>query len=216
MMGQLIDPKETSKTRARYNRIALLYDLMEILPERRFALWRQKLWSLIPAGRVLEVGVGTGKNFPYHPVGVEVTGIDLSERMLARARRKADRLGRPRDLRQMDAQQLDFPDDSFEAATATFVFCSVPDPVQGLRELARVVKPEGRVVLLEHVRIDQPGFIGTLMDLLDPFIVRLTGAHINRRTAETVRRAGLVVEREEELAQLGLVKLIVARPATPS
>lgn len=215
-MGQLIDPKETSKTRARYNRIALLYDLMEILPERRFALWRQKLWSLIPAGRVLEVGVGTGKNFPYHPVGVEVTGIDLSERMLARARRKADRLGRPRDLRQMDAQQLDFPDDSFEAATATFVFCSVPDPVQGLRELARVVKPEGRVVLLEHVRIDQPGFIGTLMDLLDPFIVRLTGAHINRRTAETVRRAGLVVEREEELAQLGLVKLIVARPATPS
>jgi phosphatidylethanolamine/phosphatidyl-N-methylethanolamine N-methyltransferase len=212
-MGRVIDSKDTDKTRARYNRIAPVYDLMEILPERHFVPWRKKLWSLIPGGRVLEVGVGTGKNFPYHPAEAEVTGIDLSERMLAQARRKANRLGRPRDLRQMDTQQLDFADDSLDAATATFVFCSVPDPVQGLRELARVVKPQGRIVLLEHVRIDRPGFVGKLMDLLDPVVVRLIGAHINRRTASAVRQAGLVVEREEDLAARGLVKLIVARPS---
>jgi ubiquinone/menaquinone biosynthesis C-methylase UbiE len=203
--------QETAKTRARYNRIAPIYDLMEVFAERRFVPWREKLWSLIPAGRVLEVGVGTGKNFPYHPAKAEVTGVDLSDRMLNRAHEKAQKLGQPIELREMDAQQLDFPENSFEAATATFVFCSVPDPVVGLSELARVVKPGGRIVLLEHVRIDRPGLIGKLMDLLDPLVVRVMGAHINRRTAETVRQAGLEVEQVEDLAARGLVKLIVTR-----
>jgi ubiquinone/menaquinone biosynthesis C-methylase UbiE len=112
----------------------------------------------------------------------------------------------------MDAQQLDFPDDSFEAAVATFVFCSVPDPERGLRELARVVKPGGRIELLEHVRVDRPRLIGKLMDWLDPLVVRVMGAHINRRTAEVVRQSGLEIETVEDLAPLGLVKLIIARP----
>jgi hypothetical protein len=78
-----------------------------------------------------------------------------------------------------------------------------------------VVKPNGQIVLLEHVRIDRPGLIGKLMDLLDPLVVRVMGAHVSRRTAETVRRAGLEVEQEEDLASRGLVKLIVARPSSP-
>ena len=154
-MSRPINTKGTAKTQARYNRIAPVYDLMEISAERRFSPWRKKLWSLIPDGRVLEVGVGTGKNFPYHPAQAEVTGIDLSDRMLDRARQKAAELDHLVVLRKMDAQHLDFPDDSFEAAVATFVFCSVPDPERGLRELARVVKPDGRIALLEHVRIDR-------------------------------------------------------------
>ena len=75
------------------------------------------------------------------------------------------------------------------SAIATFVFCSVPDPVLGLREMARVIKAGGRIVLLEHVRSEER-LLGCLMDLLDPLVVRLMGSHINRRTVENARRAG--------------------------
>jgi phosphatidylethanolamine/phosphatidyl-N-methylethanolamine N-methyltransferase len=207
-----IDERETNRAESRYDRIAPIYDLMEILPERQFSAWREKLWAQVPEGRVLEVGVGTGKNLPYHPPTVEVVGIDISKRMLERAHRRAEELDSPVELRQMDAQQLDFPDDSFDAAVGTFVFCSVPDALQGLRELGRVVKPGGKILLLEHVRIDDPEIAGKVMDVLDPLVARLMGPHINRRTVENVRRAGLEVERVEILAPPKLVKLIVARP----
>ena len=211
-MSQEIDKQETTRTEARYDRIAPFYDLMEVLPEQQFSSWREKLWAQVPEGRLLEVGVGTGKNLPYHPPGAQVVGIDISEQMLQRARQRAEELGRPVELHQMDAQQLDFADDTFDAAVATFVFCSVPDALQGLRELGRVVRPDGQIFLLEHVRINEPEIVGKVMDVLDPVVVRLMGPHINRRTVENVRRAGLEVERVESLAPLDLVKLIVARP----
>jgi len=203
----------TRATRARYNRIAVVYDLMEAFIERTaFAAWRQRLWAGVPAGRVLEVGVGTGKNLPYYPAGAQVTAIDLSERMLERTRRRATDLGVRVDLRLMDAQRLAFPAGAFDAAVATFVFCSVPDPVQGLRELGRVVRPGGDIWLLEHMRVDRP-VIGPLMDLLNPLVVRMVGANINRRTVENVRRAGLILVSVEHL-QGELVRLIHARPET--
>ena len=201
----------TEITRKRYNRIAPLYDLMEAFVERRrFRAWRSLLWSQVKPGRILEVGVGTGKNMPYYPPGARVTAIDLSERMLARAQERAQRLGLRVDLHLMDVQYLTFPDNTFDAAVATFVFCSVPDPILGLRELARVVKPDGDIWLLEHVRIDKP-IIGPLMDALNPLVVRMVGANINRRTVENVRRAGLEIVSVRNLSG-ELVKLIHARP----
>jgi ubiquinone/menaquinone biosynthesis C-methylase UbiE len=206
-----IDHKETQTTKARYDRLAPIYDEMEFLVEQKFKSWREKLWKQVPSGRTLEVGVGTGKNMPYYPDDVEVVGIDLSDRMLVEARQRARREGVNVELYEMDAQNLEFEDDYFDAAVATFVFCSVPDAVRSLQELARVVKPEGEILLLEHVRINEP-VIGSLMDLLNPLVVRMMGANINRRTVENVQRAGLTVERVEELAPGGLVKLIIARP----
>jgi phosphatidylethanolamine/phosphatidyl-N-methylethanolamine N-methyltransferase len=203
--------KETAQTRSRYNRIAPLYDLMEAPIERwAFSRWRKRLWSQVRGKRILEVGVGTGKNIPYYPVDAQVTAVDLSEEMLARARHRAHKLGVDVDLRLMDAQALEFPDDTFDAALSTFVFCSVPDPVVGLRELRRVVRPDGQIFLLEHVRVDKP-VIGPAMDALDPIVVRTMGAHINRRTAENVSKAGLEIERVEELVPGGLVQLIVTQ-----
>lgn len=211
----LPDPRATALARARYDRIAPLYDFLEILAERRYSPWRQAFWEEVrrhlPAGgRLLEVGVGTGKNMPYWPREAGLTAVDLSPRMLERARRKAARLGLRADLRLGDAQALPFPDDAFDAAVATFVFCSVPDPVQGLRELRRVVRPGGFVLLMEHVRSPNP-LLGRLMDLLNPLVVRATGANINRDTVENVRRAGLEVDEVVDLGAGGIFKRIRAR-----
>lgn len=203
--------RQTAATRTRYNRIAPMYDTMEAFAERvAFGAWRQELWAAVPAGRVLEVGVGTGKNLSFYPPGAQMTAIDLSDQMLARARRRAAGLGVKVDLRLMDAQCLEFPDAWFDAAVTTFVFCSVPDPVAGLRELGRVVRPGGDIWLLEHMRVDRP-FVGSLMDLLNPLVVRVMGANINRRTVENVRRAGLKLVTVKELRG-ELVRLIQAQP----
>ena len=209
-MKNQADSHASSPTRDRYQRISQVYDVMEILPERRYISWRERLWSLVRGPEILEVGVGTGKNIAFYPEGVRVTGVDLTPGMLDRARKRAAILNREVTLLLGDAQNLDLPDASFDTIVATFVFCSVSDPVLGLRELGRVVKPDGQIFLMEHVRSEKP-VVGALMDILNPIVVRVTGANINRRTVENVRRSGLLIERVEDLGLGDIFKLIVAR-----
>jgi ubiquinone/menaquinone biosynthesis C-methylase UbiE len=207
----MTDSRATQLTRTRYQRISGLYDLMEILPEKRYHTWRKKLWSLVNGPRILEVGVGTGKNIPFYPPGMQVTGIDLTPGMLAHAQKVATNLNLDVDLRLGDAQSLEFEDDTFDSVVATFVFCSVPDPILGLRELERVTKTGGQIILMDHVRSEKP-ILGALMDIFNPMVVRMMGANINRRTVENVRKAGLQIENVENLAMGDIFKLTVALP----
>jgi ubiquinone/menaquinone biosynthesis C-methylase UbiE len=201
----------TALTRARYQRISPIYDKVESLMESRFRPWRKRLCSEVRGPQVLEVGVGTGKNMEFWPLHFKITAIDLTPGMLTIAQERAKHLNRhDHDLRLGDVQHLNFSSRSFDSVIATFVFCSVPDPIQGLRELGRVVRPNGQILLLEHVRVDHY-VIGTLMDLIAPLIVRLYGASINRRTVENVTAAGLKIDHVKELDAMGMFKLISAR-----
>src|SRR5438270_12226557 len=129
----------------RYQRIAWIYDLLDLPFEYgRYRKIRPLLFRGL-SGRILEAGVGTGRNFPFYPLGSEVVGIDLSPAMLSRAERRRHSAPARVELRQMDVTRLDFPDRSFEAAVAAFLFCTLPDELQvaGMRELGRVVKAGG-------------------------------------------------------------------------
>jgi phosphatidylethanolamine/phosphatidyl-N-methylethanolamine N-methyltransferase len=205
-----MDTKSSEVTRKRYNRIATVYDFMEGLTEKsRYSGWRALLWSKVEGQRILEVGVGTGKNFPYYPQGVEITAVDLSDRMLAHAREKAQKQNIKVNLMQMDVQKLEFAADSFDSIVSTFVFCSVPDPVVGLKEVKRVCKTGGKIVLLEHV-LSANRIFASLMNLANPLVVRMMGANINRQTVQNVVISGLTVEKVTDLAA-GIFKLIEAR-----
>ena len=183
--------------------------------ERRvFAPWRRKAWAGVLPGRLLEVGVGSGPNMAYYPAGASVTAVDRNRRRIDEARRRASALGLNVDLRVMSAEELDFPDGYFDGAVSTLVFCAVPDPVRGLRELARVVKPGGEIRLVEHMRVDRP-IVGRLMDWLDPVMVRIGDEHLNRRTMDNIALAGLPVVSVENLVAGGLVRYVVARSPGP-
>ena len=193
----------------RYNRVAWRYDILESPMEKMvFTKLRREMLSGVN-GKVLEVGVGTGKSLPYYPEGVELVGIDISPKMLEKARKRADKLGIGVDLRVMDVENLQFPDKTFDFIVVVFVFCSVTDPVKGLRELARVVKDDGKILMLEHVRSENR-VIGKLMDWFNPIARWLFGPNINRQTVANVEAAGLAIVSVESKG-LKIIKRIVAR-----
>lgn len=161
-------------------------------------------------GRVLDVACGTGTNFPYLPNGVDLVGIDVSPDMLAHARERLDGLDLDGDLRRMDAQALEFPDDSFDTVVSALSTCTFPDPVAALEEMARVCRPGGRILLVEHGRSDVGPF-ARFQDWRADAHYEQAGCRWNQEPLDVVSRAGLPVE-DSETALFGVVTMVDARP----
>jgi len=174
--------------------------------------WRSLLWDKVEGNEILEVGAGTGLNFPYaDAINHNFTAIDLSDGMLKRARQKAARAQLQIKLLQMDVQKLQFQDDIFDSVIGSFLFCSVPYPLLGLREVKRVCKPMGKVVLLEH-GLSENRVMAAFMNAADPIVAWVTGAeHINRKIEESVVQSGLRLENITKLDRTGVFKLVEAR-----
>lgn len=188
-----------------YDRFAKFYDAAFAPLERHYldSLRRRVLSALPTEGRILEIGAGTGVNFKFYPTCQHAVASEISLKMIEIARQKTDEI----DLIQTDAQTLPFPADHFDAAFATLVFCSVPDPALAFAEIRRVLKPGGRLILIEHVRPD--GLLGYLFDGLNVATTALIDDHFNRRTAESVRHSGFEhIEVEKRLA--GILNVITA------
>ncbi len=201
--------EETEQVRRFYDRIAPRYDSW-VQQFERVILEDGRRWAAAQArGETLEIGIGTGRNLPYYPAEVRLTGIDVSPAMLELARERARQLNRPVELRAGDAQALDFPDASFDTVVSTLSLCTIPDPAQAVREAARVLRPGGRLILLEHVRSPLLP-IRVIQRLLEPITVRLEHDHLLREPLEDVGAAGLMVEQLER-SRLGLVERLVAR-----
>ncbi len=170
-------------------RAAAGYDLflspLDYLVIRR---WRRLLWSRVRGPHVLEAGTGTGMNIPHYPRGLRVTALDKGEYYLERAKNRARRLNMPVEFVQGDVQDLPFPEQAFDTVVSTFLFCSVDNPTRGLEELHRVLKPGGRLLLLEHGA--SRGRLGSFMNSFSEPLYRMTGDHIARDTAALSREVG--------------------------
>jgi ubiquinone/menaquinone biosynthesis C-methylase UbiE len=171
-----------------------------------FAGWRWDLLGLV-RGRTLEIGCGWGHNFSHYPAGAAVTAFDSDAgRVAAAARRRAFI-----PLAVADAQRLAWADGAFDSVVGTLVFCSIPQPELALAEARRVLKPGGRLYLVEHVRSHHPT-LGPLQDFLAPAWRWVTGGcNLNRDTEAAVRLAGFALE-EQRIGYAGLLKLLIARP----
>jgi phosphatidylethanolamine/phosphatidyl-N-methylethanolamine N-methyltransferase len=201
-----------------FDALASGYDLfMWPLEWALFARLRQRALCALRSSAfprlVLEVGVGTGANLPFYPDSSRVVAVDASAEMLTVARRRRTRA--VVQLSQTDVHQLAFPDATFDGVVGSFLLCNVTDPLAVLQEVRRVLRPGGRLLLLEHVRGAHP-WVARLTDLLDlPWHAWNKSCHLNRETEATVTSAGFTISHSERYA-LGIVQLIEAVPVNQS
>jgi ubiquinone/menaquinone biosynthesis C-methylase UbiE len=205
--------QQNARRRRAWDRQASRYDRQMGWWERRLFGQDNRPWAARRAeGDALDVAVGTGLNLPFYGPDVRVTGIDLSPAMLEVARQRAADLGREVGLREGDAHHLPFADASFDTVVCTFSLCNIPDPHQAVAEMRRVLRPGGRLVLVDHIGSSSKP-VYWLQKGIEVITVRIDGDHMTRRPADLVQQLGFdIIERDR--FRWGIVERLVARKAT--
>jgi len=196
-----------------YSTIARLYDLLDLPFEYgRYRPLRKVLWRGLN-GRILDAGIGTGRNMPYYPAGADMVGIDLSEAMLKRAAERQRRLGATVDMHLGNICETAFEDQSFDAIVSSFLFCVLDDQLQlsALRELRRLCKPDGEIRILEYAYSKKP-VRRVIMNLWAPWVQFAYGARFDRDTGQYASAAGLKIV-EDRFVHGDIIKLLVLKPA---
>lgn len=200
---------ETERVRRLYERAADRYDRAMSVSEKLFFGDGRAWVSSRARGEVLEVAAGTGRNLPYYPEGTTITAVEISPAMLEIARRRAHTLGVDADLREGDAQSLDFTEESFDTVVFALSLCTIPDDRKALAEAHRVLKPGGRLLLLEHVASSrQP--VRAFQRLLEPLTVRLQADHLLRDPLVHLREMDFEVKHLQR-SKWGVVERLCAR-----
>lgn len=203
---------ETERVRELYDELSGRYDRAIRIPER-LLFGDGRGWACSRArSEVLEVAVGTGRNLSFYPEDVHLTGIDLSPAMLKFAQERADSLGMDADLRVGDAHSLPFSDECFDTVIFTLALCTIPDDRKAVREAWRVLRPGGRLLLLEHVR--SPNLAVRLIQrILAPFTMHFQADHLLRDPLDYLLGEGFEVEHLER-SKGGIVERVVARKSS--
>jgi ubiquinone/menaquinone biosynthesis C-methylase UbiE len=199
--------RELSK---KYDQFARWYDLVEGVPNLLGVRKLRRRLLRHASGNVLEVAVGTGMNLPYYPPGCRIIAVDISTEMLNVARQRAAKLSMDVSFSLADAATLPFSGKSFDTVVSSLTTCTFPRPVAALREMARVCRTDGRVLLLEHGRSNRE-WLGRWQDSLADRFVNQLGCHWNREPIKLVGEASLKVTKARRVF-FGIFHQIEAEP----
>lgn len=195
---------------SKYDRFAPWYDWVEGVPDLLgVAKLRRRLLQRA-SGKVLEVAVGTGKNLEHYPAVRSIIAVDLSRQMLGAARRRSGGRSQAALFLRMDGETLAFKDGSFDTVVSSLSTCTFPDPIRALREMVRVCRSEGRILLLEHGRSDRER-LGRWQDRRAERHAKQLGCHWNREPIEIARQAGLTVVTARRFF-FGIFQVVEAKP----
>jgi ubiquinone/menaquinone biosynthesis C-methylase UbiE len=202
--------RSNAKRRRSWAKLAGRYDKSIGFFERRVLGTQHRSWACDRAtGDTLEVAIGTGLNIPLYDESVRLTGIDLSPEMLDVARKRVSELGREIALKEADAHFLPFSDESFDTVVCTYSLCNIPDPHLAVAEMKRVLRPGGKLILVDHIRSAvRPAL--WIQRAIEFFSVRVDGDHMTRRPFEEVKKNRLDVIERERLGPTGIVERLVA------
>lgn len=203
-----------SEIRQKYNRLARWYNILDGLPEVLGVKTLRRRLLRQASGQVLEIATGTGRNLRHYPGACRITGVDFSAAMLEIARMEAHRLDLKARLLVMDAQSLAFPDHTFDTVVSSLTVCTFAEPVAALREMARICRVDGRILLLEHGRSDQE-WLGRWQDRRADRHAKTLGCRWNREPLDLVRQAGLGVTAARRVF-FGIFHVIEAKPSSPA